>query len=615
MKVRRPGKARQIFGAALMAATATALLAPLVVLLTTLPWAVLSQPIPTAPPRPIVVDVRDFGAQGSGVADDRAAIQRAIDRAKTLGLAARSGATVYLPPGDWGIGGPLVLPRTGLTPDNVVRLSGALGYTSTLHGLAGFPSNRGMIEWEATTARAWHQRIENLSFELPNVLGVRAIWHKANAAQTTLAAVMDEWLQLDLENLYVGGSNQYHDVLIDLEVGDRFATIRNVVGDPVRGSAINYNTLLLRTPSQYSGADPAPGEDSVGLGFCTVDNVHSMIRRGGYCRLFQGRAYGTSWRDSFNNGMYAGTNAYGFDFRNCFSLTLDNLQSEGAGGVRQFSFYKCREISARNLTVPPGAPSGEVAWQASHAYLQGDRVVPTRLKIPSAPAPRNLVYTCTTPGTTGGSEPAWSAAGGTTTDNTVVWTASTYQACADGVVLESCEGVTLDTHFASGGETPPSYRLTKSATIDANCRGVKLINWAVRGIVSGGAYTANTDAANEISIAAAADNNCHASGELLQSFNDWRIAYKLGQDPRTPTTTATLDFASMATSNSASLTVSLTGASTGEAVLATPPANLSSALQRMAYVSAPNTITITLFNPTASTIDPPSGTWRVTVMK
>jgi len=57
------------------------------------------------------------------------------------------------------------------------------------------------------------------------------------------------------------------------------------------------------------------------------------------------------------------------------------------------------------------------AWQASHAYVLGDVVVPT------AGLENGFRYECTTAGTSGASAPTWSIAeGGDTTDNTVHWT-------------------------------------------------------------------------------------------------------------------------------------------------------------------------------------------------
>lgn len=59
-------------------------------------------------------------------------------------------------------------------------------------------------------------------------------------------------------------------------------------------------------------------------------------------------------------------------------------------------------------------------WVASTAYVVGDRVVATTA---ASAARQNYCFECTTAGTSGGSEPAWSVTiGGTQADNTVVWT-------------------------------------------------------------------------------------------------------------------------------------------------------------------------------------------------
>ncbi len=77
----------------------------------------------TRPTAVRALDVRSFGARGDGATDDRAAIQAAFDAA-----AARSGGTVFLPPGDYVVSGPITprsstliagshSPRYGSDPD------------------------------------------------------------------------------------------------------------------------------------------------------------------------------------------------------------------------------------------------------------------------------------------------------------------------------------------------------------------------------------------------------------------------------------------------------------------------------------------------------------------
>lgn len=476
------------------------------------------------------IDVKSTGAIGDGTTDDVADIQEAIDAAKALSANVRSGAEVKFPEGHYKISSPLILPRNGSIPDEVVHLVGSSMYTTIIEGTAAFPPNRGLIEWEGTTSRVCHGRIANLSFRCPTgVDGVRAIYHKVNkvGGLITLADVEAEWFQCDLENLYFEGSNQDVEVFIDLEVGNRFATIRNLFGDPWRGgsTAPEYDTLLLRVPYQYNGTDPLLGEDSVGIGLSTLENLLGMIRQGGYCRTFQGRTYVSSWNNCFNNGGLPGrsTGGIGYEFRNSFDCSLTNISSEGGGGQAQFKFYKCRSIKAELLTVPTGT-AVESAWAATTVYAAGARVIPTLLASPTAPAPRNRVYTCTVGGTSGGSEPTWPDSG-TFADGSVTWSTSAGPAASNGIEFEQCENMVFDTHYDGPGNPPPSYRLVKAIKIDADCRDVKLTNWTQR-VISTGAPS--TDAANEIEILAAAADRNYVTGEVVQSFGDVRESYRVG---------------------------------------------------------------------------------------
>lgn len=76
-----------------------------------------------------------------------------------------------------------------------------------------------------------------------------------------------------------------------------------------------------------------------------------------------------------------------------------------------------------------------------------------------------------------------------------------------------------------------------------------------------------------------------------------------------------LDFAAINAGTSGTQTITVTGAIVGDAVFVTPPSNLPNGLVPNAYVSADGTVTIRLNNVTASSIDPVSATWKVTVIK
>lgn len=80
--------------------------------------------------------------------------------------------------------------------------------------------------------------------------------------------------------------------------------------------------------------------------------------------------------------------------------------------------------------------------------------------------------------------------------------------------------------------------------------------------------------------------------------------------------TKVIDFGSIAAGASASDTITVTGATTGDAVNITV-ASANAAFDKLiirGYVSATNTVTVSLFNPTGSAIDPPSVSFRATVM-
>lgn len=78
-------------------------------------------------------------------------------------------------------------------------------------------------------------------------------------------------------------------------------------------------------------------------------------------------------------------------------------------------------------------------------------------------------------------------------------------------------------------------------------------------------------------------------------------------------TTATLDFPSIAAAGQQELTVTLTGAVVGDQVQVGPPATLEGGLVPSARVSAPDTVTVRLSNITGAAIDPASAAWRVTI--
>lgn len=81
------------------------------------------------------------------------------------------------------------------------------------------------------------------------------------------------------------------------------------------------------------------------------------------------------------------------------------------------------------------------------------------------------------------------------------------------------------------------------------------------------------------------------------------------------TATASLNFPSIAAGTVSVLTITVTGAATGDSVALGPPSGLESNLIAFGRVSAADTVTVRLYNPTGSAIDPAAATWRATVFK
>ena len=82
-------------------------------------------------------------------------------------------------------------------------------------------------------------------------------------------------------------------------------------------------------------------------------------------------------------------------------------------------------------------------------------------------------------------------------------------------------------------------------------------------------------------------------------------------------TSAALDFPSVGTASFSDLTVSLTGAVAGDAVvLGVPTAAVLNNLVYFAWVSAPDTVTVRCVNNDGvSARDPASGTFKVTIIR
>ena len=83
----------------------------------------------------------------------------------------------------------------------------------------------------------------------------------------------------------------------------------------------------------------------------------------------------------------------------------------------------------------------------------------------------------------------------------------------------------------------------------------------------------------------------------------------------TVTMSSVVDIASITAGAFGTSAIGWTGLSTSDTLVWTAPSNLDSSLIPSAYISGTGTITVKLFNPTGSPIDPAAGTWKFAVIK
>ncbi|MFI7630266.1 hypothetical protein [Microbispora rosea] len=76
-----------------------------------------------------------------------------------------------------------------------------------------------------------------------------------------------------------------------------------------------------------------------------------------------------------------------------------------------------------------------------------------------------------------------------------------------------------------------------------------------------------------------------------------------------------VDFSSIAAGAVGTSSVTVTGAKVGDVVALGAPSGVNASLIWSGYVSAADTVTIRMFNPTGGAIDPASATWKVAVFQ
>jgi len=190
-----------------------------------------------------------------------------------------------------------------------------------------------------------------------------------------------------------------------------------------------------------------------------------------------------------------------------------------------------------------------------------------------------------------------SADGGTITGNTFIRTGNYHDIIADGAKNWVVAGNVFGVHTGLTAATYSNIRIRDPFTTSQGA------NWSIVG---------NNSTETTLLHFVDADASCpNVIATANTAVGDVTTAVRGG----VIFGSATLDFPSIAAGGNAELTVTATGAASGDLVDLGPPAALEAGLIATARVSAANTVTIRLYNSTAGAVDPVSATWKVRVGK
>ena len=189
----------------------------------------------------------------------------------------------------------------------------------------------------------------------------------------------------DIDDILIDGNTVDGDVPVGIKVEGRYdkkASRVTVINNNVKGQTTNGNVAYQMVYIKHLDFEGNTSKDSKedGVILAKISNVN------------------------FKSNTIENSRFYGVDTNSILRMvandnTILNVSQVGA------SSYDGMSLGSR------------IDWAATTAYSQGDAVIPTSSN-------RNgYFYECTTAGTSGGSEPTWSATeGGSTSDGTATWT-------------------------------------------------------------------------------------------------------------------------------------------------------------------------------------------------
>jgi hypothetical protein len=588
------------------------------------------------------LNVKTTGAKGNGIADDTAAIQRAVDRV------AVTGGVVVVPPGVYMI-----------NPDHLNGFGVRMRSNVTLQIERG-ATLRAIPNALPQYAIVFCEDVENIAIEGGGTIQGDRDDHLDNID----ARGMCIWFA-GVRNAFVD------DITVRDAWGDGFY-VRNLDGQPSQDVSV---TRLLAVRNRRNGMAivSARRVDISGSTFTTTGGasphvglnlepnigqpVEDIVVRGCFAIDNENRGFQCSATGNTLLGCVAVGNARaGFQIRKvtggvaavttligCVAIDNDDGGGSPEGGFR---LQDCEGIIIESCTAHANANAGFSSFDSPGSVYRGCFSLGNPTGITVQGSPHTAIEGCTIvgDGTSLGISVNATSTGTRIANNYSEGNTNGIQCNAPEALISN----NVSTKNGAAGYSVPSganrVSIVGNRSVENDERGYDirgsdctiLGNYALAN-AQGGAVRDNfyTTGSNNLWIGNTAREGAlpdkprfglrvegAASGNIVED-NDFRGGGSAGDVSdgvggiaiTTLDATAVLDFPSIAAGDQQELTVTVAGATAGSAVSLGPPDALEAGLAALGYVTAANTVTIRLLNVTGAPIDPASATWRVMVNK
>jgi hypothetical protein len=294
-----------------------------------------------------VINVKDWGAVGDGVADDKPAIQAAVDYAMTLNPAPNGGAIVFIPKGTYKIGTPpLILAKT----QGCIKVIGA-GRDATIlkgnwAGTTPAGTDRGFLVY-----REWVNGMGDSLVYLGNL----TIWNESQVANTGAFLLEVDSNSACIENCH------FHGVI--------GADCAGGVAGGSFGTSINNCKFTCSIPmGAANSTKPGPAAGTVGLRVPQGQTLNCQAEgfNIGFGMLGNQALIGCS-ASRCNIGIYLGTSQDGDDQVAAADTVMANRIDRCIQGIRCNNFTGTVAGNVIAGTTGPADPATiqSISWGAS----------------------------------------------------------------------------------------------------------------------------------------------------------------------------------------------------------------------------------------------------------